>query len=161
VVRGERMLNKPTDAGPAWDALQERGLNSHREDIVEETRRSGAKTEWSKSHREDPRYPDARAREESAIATLVVKASLLADEHEANRPDAELGAAWRRRLELFREESVKARREKATSLESNIVKKARALLLVGSERRGIAGTIASSLGVTGRHVRGVLRKNGI
>ncbi len=66
-------IDLPLNAGPSWDALAELDLNRHRENIIEETRRSGAKIEWSKSHREDARYPDARTREESAIATLVVR----------------------------------------------------------------------------------------
>jgi hypothetical protein len=89
-------IDLPLDAGPAWDALAKFDLNRHRGDIIEETRRSGAKIEWSKSHREDARYPDARAREESAIATLVVKASLLADELEDARQDAAHGKKFRR-----------------------------------------------------------------
>jgi hypothetical protein len=89
-------IDLPLDAGPAWDALAKLDLNKHREDLIEETRRAGAKIEWSKSHREDTRYPDAKAREESAIATLVVKASLLADELEDAKPDAAHGKKFRR-----------------------------------------------------------------
>jgi hypothetical protein len=57
--------------------------------------------------------------------------------------------------------SVEVRREKAASREAVIVKKAKALLLAGRAHRGIAGTIAGPLGVTSRHVRGVLEKYGI
>lgn len=57
--------------------------------------------------------------------------------------------------------SVEVRREKAASREAVIVKKAKALLLAGRAHRGIAGTIAGPLGVTSRHVRGVLEKHGI
>jgi hypothetical protein len=89
-------IDLPPDAGLAWNALTELDLNRHREDLIEETRRAGAKIEWSKSHREDARYPDARTREESAIATLVVKASLLADELEDARQDAAHGKKFRR-----------------------------------------------------------------
>jgi hypothetical protein len=57
--------------------------------------------------------------------------------------------------------SAEARRVTADKLEADIVKKAKVFLLAGTARHEVAGIIASSLKVTPRHVRSVLKKRGI
>jgi hypothetical protein len=89
-------IDLPLDVGPAWNALAKLDLNKHREDLIEETRRAGAKKEWSGHHRDDPRYPDATARELSATFTLAICAPLLADRVDALTPDAAHGEKFRR-----------------------------------------------------------------
>jgi hypothetical protein len=86
-------IRLPLDA--AWDALEGLDLNRHREDLVENTRRAQDKRTWSATHREDPKYPGARVREESATSTLAECALPLADMVEAMRPDAAHGEKFR------------------------------------------------------------------
>jgi hypothetical protein len=151
----------PVEKGPAYFELEARGLNQRREDIMEDTRRAGAKKEWSEIHREDPRYPDAKARELSATFTLATYALPLAGMVERMRPEAERNAKILKGNAKGGRHTAKKRQKKVEKPHKDIEKYALTMLKAGTPRRGLAGRLETRFRLSRRQINTILKAAGV